>query len=227
MSLNLRLRAIERCIDALCDSFTGANGDNAFNYYTESDLQCAFYGLLQRESELKITDGVLLTELVHTELPVVWKKGGVSQKYGDVLVWEPNKARHAREHWGEGSKRLAASTPAQVAIEIRHLHGGSSQLKALSNRKQIIADDDIKKLLRGKVEYGYFLAFLDDDLVNEDNPNRAKALRQAFREANNSLKRIVGETNARFRVCVVSRDGYRIRLGFSTGFPGLKRLPED
>lgn len=227
MSLNLRLRAIEGCIDALCDSFTGANGDNAFNYYTESDLQCALYGLLQREKELKMIDGILVTELVHTELPVVWKKGGVSQKWGDLLVWEPKKARHAREHWGEGSKRLAASTPAQVAIEIRHLDGGSSGLKALSNVKQIEADDDIKKLLRGKIKYGYFLAFLDDDLVNEDNPRRAKALRQAFRKANSSLKRIVGKTNTHFRVCVVSRDGYRIRLGFSTGFPRLKRLPED
>jgi len=225
MSVTSRILAIERCIDTMCNRF---RGDNAFNYYTERDIQCELFALLRNEDNLKLVKEDTVTELVHAESPVVWKKGGVSQKWRDLVVWEPKKAKDARIYWGDGSKELAVATPAQVAIEIRHFHGGRpSNLKALSTVNQIKADDDIQKLLRGKIEYGYFLGFLDDDLEDEDRPARAKRIRVLFRKMGSSFEKVVREKDNRFRVCIVSRDDYRIRLGFSSRLGGLKGVPKD
>ena len=141
MSVTSRILAIEHCIDTMCDRF---KGDNAFNYYTERDLQCALLALPQNEDNLRLVEEHTVTSLVHAESPVVWKKGGVSGKLRDLLVWEPKKAKDARRYWGDGSKKLAVTTPAQVAMEIRHLHGGHGGLKKLSTVNQIETDDDIK-----------------------------------------------------------------------------------
>ncbi len=232
-SLADRIRAIEDCVDNLCRRFTGANGANAFNYYTERDLQCELVACLRRHRYLNVNekDGVR-TDLVHSEWRVLEKNGKASQRLRDIAILGPAAAKTARKNWGNSSRDVAEKSPIQVAIEIRHLYGASDRgthtgLNKISTVTQIRKDDDIRKLLERGIKVGYFLAFLDDDLVDSKRPERARRLRNLLRKVGNSFDKALCKSENQTKVLIVSRDGFGIQMGFTKGLRSIRKVPDD
>lgn len=220
-------------MDDLCRRFTGANGANAFNYFTERDLQCELVAYLRRRRCLSFTeeDGVR-TDLVHSEWRVLEKTGKASRRLRDIAILGPTAARTARKNWGEVSRDLAEKSPIQIAIEIRHLHGASDRgthtgLNKISTVTQIRKDDDMRKLLGGGIKFGYFLAFLDDDLVDRERPERARRLRDLLRKVGSSFDKVLADFGNRVKVCIVSRDGFGIQMGFVKRISSVRQVPDD
>lgn len=232
-SLADRIRTIEDCMDNLCRRFTGANGASAFNYYTERDLQCELVASLRRRRCLSFTekDGVR-TDLVHSEWRVLGKNGKASRRLRDIAILGPAAARTARKNWGKSSRDLAEKSPIQIAIEIRHLYGASDNgthigLNKISTVTQIGKDDDIRKLLVRGIKFGYFLAFLDDDLVDSERPERARRLRDLLRKVGSSFDKVLSNSGNRTKVLIVSRDGFGVQMGFAKRLSSVREVPDD
>lgn len=232
-SLADRILTIEDCVDNLCRRFTGANGASAFNYHTERDLQCELVSCLRRRRSLSVTekDGVR-TDLVHSEWRVLEKNGNASRRLRDIAIWGPAAARTARKNWGKSSRDLAEKSPIQIAIEIRHLYGASERgthigLNKISTVTQIVNDDDIRKLLMRGIKFGYFLAFLDDDLEDSNRPERARKLRDLLRKVSNSFDKVLCKSGNRTKVLIVSRDGFGMQMGFTKRLSSVRKVPDD
>jgi len=233
MSLNERIQAVESCVDALCRRFTGANGANAFNYFTERDLQCELVTCLRHCKCLSSTEkGSVKTDFVHSEWRVLEKTGKASRRFRDIAILGPAAARTARKNWGEVHRDIAEKSPIQIAIEIRHLYGASTKgthicLSKISTVTQIREDDDIRKLLHEGIKFGYFLGFVDDDLEGVERPERARILRDLFRKVDSSFDKVLAGFRSRIRICIVSRDGFGIQKGFTKRISSVGKVPND
>lgn len=211
MTIKPYIEAVEHCIDRTTRDFQKL----AFNFHTESDLRSCLFGYLRRESRLRVRCcGGSVVHLIHAEFPVLWETGEVSGRY-DLVVWKPQYVAQLTEDelnalWGAEHSGRASNIPLLVAVKVKHLYGGYGSIKHLSSYARVKKHGDMAKLLRGRSQYGYFLAFSDEDVKEHSD------CQQYFEKMRVSFERLRREIGSRLRVLCVSRDNYDpVRLGFA------------
>lgn len=198
------IQALEYCIDRAACNFQKL----PFNFHNERDIQSCLFGYLRAEEKFRMPYKDSGVELVHAEFPVLWKNDKVRGKY-DLVIWKPQSAKRMLDHWGESHSEHARNIPLLIAVEVKYLYGGVGQLKRLSSYSKVMRHNDIRKLVKGRNQYCYFLAFHDEDVKDTEDYRRClQDMRLGFEKAREKI-------GSRLRVLYISRDNYKIRLGFS------------
>ena len=199
---------LEKSIDELSWKY---REEVRFNFLVESELQCWLFGKLRlnRQLELSTSEGVF--DLVRSEFPAY---GASWKARHDIVVWRPipdlmsSVANNIQRRAWKWPNELQESLNL-FAIEIECLSGmpwdirnrdmnleGSTQVVLAKMRSH----PDIRKLVDGNCEIGFYLFFWDDD------PDRAPHLRTFFDAACEAANILVSE-QPKLRIHIIPRRG--------------------
>ncbi len=189
--------ALETCIRQIARRFVTNEGEGAFDFRSEADIEASLFGQLTRLPLMKVPDrDGYHRQLVHLHWPCV------KSRFIDMVIWHPYEINLYREDWKDSRPQTAPSRKLLAAIQIKH------------GRGQISPVNDVRKDLRDLAKIGqvegaqqtrlYFIEFVDHDVHESQSEDRYGDLKK-------TLERWCDRDARRRRVLLLSRD----RVGFA------------
>jgi hypothetical protein len=196
MKLREYREALERCIRHVTRQFVANEGQGAFNFCNEAEIEAALFCQLRPLPLMKAHDkDGYYRPLVHLHWPCVKKR------FIDIVIWYPREINLYRKGWGHSPSQTAPRRRVLAAIQIK-LGGG--RMPAVRNVKKDLTDlERIGRKGQPRQAQLYFIGFVDHNLRKSRSKDRYHALKKIMEDW-------CDEDPKRRKVLLLSKD----RVGF-------------
>ena len=189
--------ALETCFRQIARRFVTNEGEGAFDFYNEAEIEASLFSQLRRLPLMKVPDrDGYHRQLVHLHWPCV------KSRFIDMVIWHPYEVNLYRGDWGDSTPQTAPSRRLLAAIQIKH---GGGHITPLNDMVKDLKDLASIGLADGTRQTQlYFIEFADCEVRKGQSKDR-------YGDVKKTLERWCDKDDRRRRVLLLSKD----RVGFA------------